>query len=159
MPKLCPKTNQPAADVVYTPDDLALKIVKHFKPSGKIIEPCKGGGAFTRAMPTADWCELALGKDYLTHVKSYDWLVTNPPWSKIREFLQHAIACKTQHIVLLVNINALMTKARLNLIHDSGYSIKEIACVDTPKEFPASGFQLAAIHICRGKFATTFSRL
>ena len=33
-------------DVVYTPDWVAKDMVEFFKPSGRILEPCKGDGVF-----------------------------------------------------------------------------------------------------------------
>jgi len=41
-------------------------------------------------------------------------------------------------------------KARLRDIHQAGFGIKEIVILDTPKDFPQSGFQLGAFHIQRG---------
>ena len=36
-------------------------------------------------------------------------------------------------------------------IRDSGFAVKEIYCVDTPKKpWPQLGFQLAAVHTQRG---------
>ena len=151
---LIPKTNAPDADRVYTPDWLAQAIVDRFKPSGKILEPCRGGGAFTRAMPDCDWCELDDGRDFLTVEGSWDWIITNPPWSKIRQFLAKAIELKVPNIVFLMNMNAVATKARLKVIYRNGYHIREIWCVDTPPEFPQMGFQLAAIHIQQGSGKT-----
>src|SRR5437016_5113358 len=75
-------------DCLQTPPELARAIVEHFRPSGKILEPCRGDGAFTDAMPGCDWCELKLGIDFLTFTsRGYNWLVTNPPWSLLRQFL------------------------------------------------------------------------
>jgi hypothetical protein len=147
---LCPPTNKPEADLVFTPDSLAAAIVAHYKPSGRILEPCRGGGAFTRAMPESTWCELTEGKDFLQHKGEYDWIVTNPPWSKIMEFLMHSIRLKAPNIVFLVNWNALTTKARLRAIYDNGYYIGEVVAVPTPKCFPQMGFQLVAIHLLKG---------
>lgn len=159
MNSFCPKTNQPEQDVVYTPDEMAIEIVRHFNPSGRILEPCKGGGSFLRALPSdTAWCEIEEGIDFLMHNGSYDWIMTNPPWSKIRQFLTHAIALSATNIVFLMNINALMTKKRLKLIHDNGYSIKEFLCFDNPPPpWPQVGFQLAAIHIAIGNFYTKWS--
>ena len=152
---LIPKTNSPDADRVYTPDWLAKEIVDRFRPAGRILEPCKGGGAFLRAMPGCDWCELDEGRDFLAVDGKWDWIVTNPPWSKIRHFLAKAIELGVPDIVFLMNINAVATKARLRLIYRNDYHIKEMWCVDTPQEFPQMGFQLAAIHISRGSGPTT----
>ena len=151
---LIPRTNAPDADRVYTPDWLAQEIVDRFRPTGRILEPCRGGGAFTRAMPDCDWCELDEGRDFLTTQGSWDWIVTNPPWSKIRQFLAKSIELKVPNIVFLMNINAVATKARLKVIYRNGYHIREMWCVDTPPEFPQMGFQLAAIHIQQGSGKT-----
>ena len=146
--RMCPKTNKPEQDVVYTPDYLAKQIVDHFQPSGLVLEPCRGGGAFYQYLPDADWCEIAEGVDFFDYSKSPDWIVTNPPWSMIRQFLEHSFKIQTKNIVYLCNINAVVTKARLNLLKDNGYGIREFYCVDTPKtNWPQTGFQLAAIHI------------
>ena len=150
--RLCPKTNQPHQDIVYTPASLCKKIVEHYQPQGLILEPCKGDGAFLEFLPGADWCEIQEGVDFFDYKKSPDWIVTNPPWSKIRQFIDHAIKIDTKNIVFLININALTTRSRINLIYNNGYGVKEFMCLDNPKEgnWPQTGFQLAAIHIQKG---------
>ena len=154
--KLCPNTNQPEQDIVYTPSYAAKRIFKHFAPTGTMIEPCRGECAFYNEMPeNSAWCEIQEAKDFLVHNGSYDWLITNPPWSKIREFLAHAISLRIKNIVFLININALTTKSRLNLIYQNNYHIAEFFCLPTPKEFPQTGFQLAAVHIKQGNNANT----
>ena len=53
-------------DVYYTPDDLAKLIVEHFKPSGKILEPCAGNGVFLKYLNESDWCEIDKGKNFFS---------------------------------------------------------------------------------------------
>ena len=43
-----------------------------------------------------------------------DWIITNPPWSQIRRFLQHALSL-ADHVVFLFTINHLWTRARLGM--------------------------------------------
>ena len=153
---ICPPTNRPEQDVVYTPSYLAKQIVDHFKPTGLILEPCKGGGVFQDLL-NGDWCEIVEGVDFFDYTKSPDWIVTNPPWSMIRQFLEHSFKIEAKNVVYLCNLNALVTKARLNLIKDNGYGIKEFYCVDTPKlNWPQTGFQLAATHIKKGYTGPTY---
>lgn len=38
-------------DKVFTPDDVARDIVAYFKPTGRILEPCAGDGAFLKYLP------------------------------------------------------------------------------------------------------------
>jgi hypothetical protein len=88
-------------DVVYTPDWCVADMVRHFKPKGRILEPCKGGGAFMRHLPNAFWCEIADGRDFFAWSDPVDWIMTNPPYSLMREFLRHSIAV-AENIVFLV---------------------------------------------------------
>ena len=133
-------------DVVQTPPDLARRIVAHFKPKGRILEPCKGQGNFLDCMPGAFWCEISEGRDFFSWDKPVDWIVTNPPWSQIRPFLQHSMSLAT-NIVFLMTVNHVWTKARVRDIYSSEFGIKEICLVEMPSSFPQSGFQLGAIHI------------
>ena len=148
-----PNRNYISNDVVMTPDKLAFKIVDYFLPSmeliiGKILEPCCGDGAFLKYMTGADWCEISKGRDFFDYNRKVNWIITNPPWSQIRSFLQHSMEVAND-IVFLVTVNHIWTKARLRDIKEAGFGIKEIMLVDTPKEFPQSGFQLGAIHLQR----------
>jgi hypothetical protein len=59
-----------------------------FPIEGKVLEPCKGEGAFLQYYLTdADWCEIAEGKNYYDYEKKVDWIVTNPPYSDLIDFL------------------------------------------------------------------------
>lgn len=142
-----PNRNYVSNDVVQTPPDLACRIVEHFRPSGKILEPCKGEGNFLKFLPEDTfWCEISEGRDFFDFWNPVDWIVTNCPWSKVREFLNHAMKVST-NIVFLMTVNHVWTKARIRDIHSAGFGIREICLCEMPPEFPQSGFQLGAIHI------------
>lgn len=80
------------SDRVFTPDWCARDMVDHFKPVGRILEPCKGDGAFLRHLPaSAQWCEITEGRDFFDWCDPVDWIVTNPPYSIRIEFLRHAL--------------------------------------------------------------------
>ena len=146
--KLNPKGGN---DKVYTPEPLAKKIVEYFNPKGKLLEPCSGNGSFLKFMKGADWCEFDKGKDFFDYDKTADWVITNPPFSKIRKFLQHLYKLRVKNIVFLCPTNHILgLKARLKDMQDAKYGIKEIILIDTPKEFPQSGFQWSVNHIKLG---------
>lgn len=107
-----------------------------------------------------DWCEIADGRDFLaidanTH---YDYVVTNPPWSKMRPFLQQSMK-SADNVIFLCLVNAFFMKARIRDIRSAGFGFKEILFVDTPpKPWPQTGFALGAVHIQKGfDDAVTFS--
>lgn len=144
-----PNRNYKSDDVVMTPIDLAERLVKHFNPQGKGLEPCCGTGNILKFLNGADWCEITKGKDFFEYTKKVDYIFTNPPWSKIRVFLQHSMEI-ADNIYFLFTINHLWTKARLRDIKNAGFGVVEICLFDTPKTFPQSGFQVGMIHIKRG---------
>ncbi len=145
-----PNRDYVSNDDVQTPPALARLLVRHFQPGGKVLEPCRGRGNVFRALPLgAMWCEVKCGRDFLEWNESVDWILTNPPWSLMRKFLQHAMRV-SDHVVFLMTVNHLWTKARIRDIRAAHFGIKEIVLVDMPRTFPQSGFQLGAVHLKRG---------
>lgn len=152
MRRLIP-TNTKRDDCVQTPRELARELVKHFKPFGKILEPCKGDGNFLKEMEgygqnilTPEWCEILEGKDFFDFNEKVDWIITNPPYSKMRKFIQKSMEV-ADNIVFLTTINHLWLKARLRDIGEKNFGIKEILIFDTPKTFPQSGFQIGCFYL------------
>lgn len=151
-----PLTPKGGNDRVYTPPDLARAIVRHFKPSGTLLEPCAGKMAFVNAMePFANgqvaFCEIdGGGSDFLKCVvPPCDWIITNPPWSKLRAFLIRSMQV-SDNVVFLCLVNAFFMKARMRDMQEAGFGMKEILFVPTTlKPWPQTGFALGAVHIQR----------
>lgn len=170
VPKSQPLAPKGGNDRIYTPPELALAIVRHFSPSGRALEPCRGKGAFTDALDKIDglfwtWMEIDDGTDFLTSKflipgEKFDWIITNPPWSKFRPFLNRAMEF-SDNVVFLCLVNAWFMKARWRDVQQAGFGMKEILMVDTPAPpWPQAGFQLGAGHIQRGWTGPcTFSKL
>jgi hypothetical protein len=82
------KTPVPS-DVVYTPVNVSAGILKFLKPSGKLLDPCKGDGSFYNQMPAgSEYCELQEGLDFFDYNKKVDWVIGNPPYSIFDKFLE-----------------------------------------------------------------------
>ena len=142
-------------DEIYTPDKLTFEIIKHFNPTGNLLEPCRGTGSFYYNMIThagkCNWCEITEGIDFFKNTfkdKQFDWIVTNPPWGYYRKFLNESMRV-ANNIVFLCLINHLFMKARLRDVEENKFGIKEILKVKEPtnKEWPKTGFQLGVIHL------------
>jgi hypothetical protein len=163
---LSPASNGPSHDLVSTPPALARKIVQHFAPTGACLDPARGHGAFWRALKAApgvtavQWCEITQGRDFLDFHEHVDWIITNPPWSKMRRFLNQAMTI-ADHVVYLGTLNHFQTSARLQDIRESGFGIREALLLPhPPKPWPRSGFQLACVHREKGwKDGMVFSEL
>lgn len=137
-------------DKIYTPEPLARYIINHFKPSGKILDPCMGKGAFIDNFPENSHklgCEIDDGIDFFDVNQKVDWVISNFPWSKMRSFLLHSMEI-SDNIVSLALVNSIFMKARLRDIKKMNFGIKEILMLETPpKPWPQAGLQLGAIYL------------
>jgi len=137
-------------DCVNTPDWLADEIVRHFLPSGRILEPCLGAGAFARAMPGCDTLDINKGQDFLTVAGHWDWIVTNPPYSNFRAFLKKGMEV-ADNVVFLALVNAWFVRARQDDIREAGFGLVEVYEVPPPKPpWPQFGMTLGAAWLRRG---------
>lgn len=94
-------------DVVYTPDWCAKDIIDHFAPTGTILDPCRGKGAFHDLLPVGSpWCEISDGRDFFDWDTPVDWVIGNPPYSLTRPWFRHSydIADNLVYLVPLRNI-------------------------------------------------------
>lgn len=144
--KYQPNRNYNSNDDVMTPLSLCVKIIHHLKPTGIILEPFKGTGNFLKACPEMIYCEQKENNSFENFTGCVDWIITNPPWSKIRYMLEKSCQVSNSHIVFLVTVNHVFTKARIKITDKYNFKLKEILYVQTPKEWPQSGFQLGFIH-------------
>lgn len=135
-----------------TPFRLARALVAAVQPSGVILEPCAGTGNFVRALKlfgTVLTCEIDHGHDFLHWTQHVDRIVGNPPWSKFRAFLAHALTV-ADRIAFIASINHLWTRHRRELVREAGFGIEKIIEFDAPKEWKAPGFQLGMIVLTSG---------
>jgi len=157
-------------DNIMTPPKLALDIVRYFNPSGLMLEPCSGDGAFWDAMrsvipdgePLPDEFEISKGKDFLLAdltSYNYSWLITNPPFSKIRKFLIKSMQVANNIVFLCPSNHLLGLKARKRDILQAGFHFREVVWVEKPVEWPSSGFSYAAIHLSKEAGDCKFSEL
>jgi len=128
MPAKSNKTGKSTPnDVVMTPNKSAIKIIKHFKPEGSILEPCRGEGTFYNNFTNEDkdWCEISEGKDFLQYNKKVNWIITNPPFSIFDEFLIHSFKI-ADNIVFFCPLNKVFKSIKIDQeIHNYG-GIKEV---------------------------------
>ena len=90
-----PVTHSPVKDPVMTPAPSAAAVIAHFSEQivGGVLDPAKGEGAFCDQFPPhleRHWCEVTDGRGFLTWAEPVNWIVTNPPWSRLRDFTRHA---------------------------------------------------------------------
>jgi len=137
-------------DVIFTPDDIAADIVRHFKPTGRILDPCKGDGAFLRHMPGAEWCESREGRDFFAWTDPVDWIVSNPPYSNFGDWMRHSMEC-AENIVYLIPIAKMFSvEARMREVFKYGGIVEtKYYGKGTDMGFPF-GFPCGAVYAKKG---------
>ena len=135
-----------------TPFWLAEMIVHHLQPTGRMLEPCAGRGAFVKALSEfgdVEWCEIDLGRDFFAWSEPVDWIITNPPWSQFRRFLEHSLRL-AHDVALMATVNHWWTRQRCAMLTRSGFGYRRLLLFDAPMDFPPTGFQLGMMHVSRG---------
>jgi hypothetical protein len=142
-------------DVVFTPDWLAKQICQMFQIEGKVLEPCKGEGAFLKSLPPdTDWCEIADGKNFYDYETKVDWLVTNPPYSDYNRFLEHSFKL-ADNIVLLVPVSKMFkSMGTIKTILNYGGFVSIHVLPASKAGFPF-GFPCAVYYLKRGYIGET----
>jgi len=113
-------------DVVMTKIETAKWIINYFKPTGKILEPCKGDGAFYNQFDgDKDWCEITKGKNFFEYDKRVDWIITNPPFSIFDKFLLKSFEI-ADNIVFFCPLNKVFKGKKLDVEIKKYGDIKKI---------------------------------
>jgi hypothetical protein len=84
-------------------------MVAHFGPSGEVLEPCRGDAAIYDRLPAGShYCEIDEGLNFFNWKQPVDWIITNPPYSKMRPFMVHAFTV-AKNVVLLIPVRNLVS--------------------------------------------------
>ena len=108
------------SDIVLTPDDVAADVVRHFRPRGRMLDPCKGEGAFLRHMNGAEWCEAREGRDFFAWYEKVDWIVSNPPYSNFGDWMRHSMAVAENIVYLIPMAKMFSVEARMREVFSWG---------------------------------------
>ena len=133
------KSNQ---DKKYTPIELAKKLIDFvdIEPHHSLLDPFKGKGAFYDNFPeknTKFWCEIDDGVDFFD--KTVSWCISNPPYSILRQVLEHLTNICIEGFGLLLGMINLSVK-RVKDLEEKGFYITKMKVVRVRGWFGTSVF-------------------
>jgi hypothetical protein len=108
-------------DRYETPDHTIYSLLDNFEIKGKVLECACGNKNISSKIPYCvamdiDPCVYPdIVQDFLTFdEKTFDIIITNPPYSKAIEFITHAIDIVTDngYVIMLLRINFLESQKR-----------------------------------------------
>ena len=144
-------------DVVFTPRDIAEKVVSLFPIRGSVLEPCRGEGVFLEFLPhDTESCEITEGSDFFEYnnpvknpLRHYDWIVTNPPYSNFDRFLHRSFDVADNVVFLVPFSKVFKSMGTLRKIDAYGGMVSIWIIAAGRCGFPF-GFPAAAIYFKRG---------
>ena len=155
------KNPQPPNDLVMTPVPVAKATIGLYDiaSGSKILDPCRGDGAFYNNYPEdcqKFWCEINEGRDFFDVQLSWsiyeghvDWIITNPPYSILDEFLTKSFEV-ADNVVFLIPLSKMFSSfRRIREILDYG-NIVSIDLISASKCGFPFGFPACAFHMKRG---------
>ena len=155
-------TSYSGEDCIMTPKKMAASIIETIKPDGIVLEPCMGDGGFTNVFEDRniqyEWCEIEKGIDFFNKKETKaNWVITNPPFSKVSKFIHKSIVLDIPNIAFLVTINTIWMNGKLNFLKEKGYQLQEIYFIESPYfrrigEWRQSGFSLGVLLIKKNEF-------
>ena len=107
-------------DIVFTSNSVAQEIVGRYHPTGIILDPCRGDGAFWGNILGAEWCEITEGKDFFSWEEPVDWIIGNPPYSIINRWLEHSFLLAENIVYLLPVAKIFGSRMRLRMVKEYG---------------------------------------
>ena len=90
-------------DFYPTPHSIISCILDHWHYDGVVWEPCAGDGRFGEALGERVLSgDISTGQDFFSYTEALsDVIVTNPPFSRIRDFIDHAFDIGVKRRVLV----------------------------------------------------------
>jgi len=129
MAGIKPKHHHSDRDRIFTPEDVVKELVKKIPSSvgDSWCDCCLGEGVFYNNFPTDNkhWYEIDKGRDFLTSSEKYDWIVTNIPFSKPKEFIAKMSDNCNKGFGILCLANS-MTATRLEQLKKKGLYLNSV---------------------------------
>ena len=126
--------NRPKSDFYQTPYSLTELLLKSESFSGNVLEPACGDGAIVKVLNDFGFETISydIETNFLNETKTYDNIITNPPYSLAKEFILKAFEVSKSKIAMLLPLNYLHGIERFQSI----YSLKKLETVYVFTRYP-----------------------
>jgi len=131
--------------IVMTQPKMAIDLLGliSFKKGDKVLDPCRGDGAFYNNFPSyvkKRYCEINEGKDFFDYHSKVDYTISNPPFVPRKlfwEFHTHSMNITNKAIYWLINMSCLnvFTPKRLEEMKYKGWYIQSLNIVSDKRWF------------------------
>ena len=125
-------------------------MVEFFKPSGRILEPCKGDGVFLKYLPGAEWCEIQDGIDFFAWDEPVDWVFGNPPYKQFNQWFYHSQEIANNIVYLIPCNKPFNDYSFMKKVHQWGERVHMRTYGRGEKAYFPMGYPIGAVHFQKG---------
>ena len=109
------------SDFYETPYSMTRQMLGAIDIKGPVLEPASGNGAILRVLSEHgienEGYDIKGGKSFLDEERTFESVVTNPPFSLAKEFIEKAKSVATSKIVFLLPLSYLHGKYRYDHVY------------------------------------------
>jgi len=130
-----------ANDIFQTPIKLAQYCIKliPIEKGDLCLDNARGKGAFYNNLPNPrEWCELPK-RDFFNYNKQVDWIITNPPYSKLDDWFIHSAEISRKGFCYLLAFHNI-TPRRIERMNKMGFALTQIHLCKVFNWFGISAF-------------------
>jgi hypothetical protein len=114
--------NRDPFDNYPTPDYAIIELLKREKFEGSVWEPACGKGNIAKFFPECIATDIRKDDiygqgnvDFFAVNRKVDNIITNPPYSLAKEFVEHSLQCANKKTAMLLKLSFLESESRHNL--------------------------------------------
>jgi hypothetical protein len=131
MPEEFVKNNNTARvqknDIFYTPEPLVKEIIAMcpLEEGDVVLDAWAGKDVFYDNYPEfvkKEWCEIERGRDFFDYEGQVDWVISNPPYSKLTDIHRKLATMCRKGICIITGTNN-MTNLRQRILMEAGFSL------------------------------------
>ncbi|MHA1542458.1 MAG: hypothetical protein ACTSQH_05755 [Candidatus Hodarchaeales archaeon] len=113
-----------------------------YKEGDLVLEPARGLSAiYDKLKEPKEYCEIEENLDFFDYNKKVKWIITNPPYSILDQFLEHTYKLCEKFCFLIGQYS--LTPKRVEVMNNNGFYITKMLLTQIP-----SWFQRSYIIIC-----------
>ena len=112
-------------DEFWTPNDLVKELLKltPFEKQDSLFDSAFGTGRFFNNFPKES--KKGYSTDFFEETENWDWIITNPPYSKLDDWIKQTCKLSNKGFALLIGTQNITPK-RIELIESFGFGITHI---------------------------------
>jgi len=136
--------NRASMDFYPTPTWATEALFTVEKFSGVVLEPAAGDGAMVQVIKKYNDCvsnDIVCGYDFLSETRKFPNVITNPPFTLAKEFVEKAKIIADEKIALFLKLAFLEGQSRVGMFRDVKFPLARVHVFSKRVTFHPNGIE------------------